>query len=246
MLVELGVWGSIVGHSERRQLFCETDEALARKVPAALDAGLTPILCVGESESERDGGETEAVLRRQVEADLAQVADDELAEVVIAYEPVWAIGTGRTATAEQAEEAIGFIRSLVGDRDAEAAARMRIIYGGSVKPANAAELISRPEIDGALVGGACLDPGRLPRDRGRGVLMEELPEGRATLPCPRWRWSCSTAGGWPRPARETRSSRRERRSSTSSRAATRRRGCRPAAATSACRRGRWATRRSAT
>ena len=158
MLTEIGVDGVILGHSERREHFCESDEELARKLPAALEAGLEPILCVGERESERDSGETEAVLRHQVEADLAGVEDGRLAAVVIAYEPVWAIGTGRTATPDQAEEAIGFIRSLVEARSAEAAERMRILYGGSVKPANAAELLGRGEIDGALVGGASLDP----------------------------------------------------------------------------------------
>jgi triosephosphate isomerase len=158
MLRDLGVDGVVLGHSERRELFCETDDALARKVPAALAAGLEPILCVGERENERDGGETEDVLRRQVEADLAEVDGARLADVVIAYEPVWAIGTGRTATPEQAEEAIGFIRSLVAARDADAGERVRILYGGSVKPDNAAELLGRDEIDGALVGGASLDP----------------------------------------------------------------------------------------
>lgn len=158
MLRDAGVDGVILGHSERRQHFCETDEALARKLPVALDAGLEPILCVGERERERDAGETEEVLRRQVEADLAEVEDSRLAEVVIAYEPVWAIGTGRTATPEQADEAIGFIRSLVAARSPEAAQRVRILYGGSVKPDNAAELLGREQIDGALVGGSSLDP----------------------------------------------------------------------------------------
>jgi triosephosphate isomerase len=158
MLRELGVDCVVLGHSERRQHFAETDEALARKVPAALDAGLEPILCVGETERERDGGETEQVLRRQVDADLATLPDERLAEVVIAYEPVWAIGTGRTATPEQAEEAIGFVRSLVAARSGDAAESVRILYGGSVKPDNAAELLGRAEIDGALVGGASLDP----------------------------------------------------------------------------------------
>ena len=159
MLVEVGASAVILGHSERRQLFSETDEALARKVPAALAAGLEPILCVGETELERDGGETEAILERQLVADLGQVGPAELDRVVIAYEPVWAIGTGRTATPEQAEEAIRFIRDLAGRRSEEAAAGVRILYGGSVKPDNAAELIGRPGVDGALVGGASLDPG---------------------------------------------------------------------------------------
>jgi len=158
MLLDLGARGVILGHSERRQHFGETDEALARKVPVAIEAGLLPILCVGESEAEREGGQTESVLRRQVEADLAGVAVDRLADVVIAYEPIWAIGTGKTATAEQADEACGLIRSLIAARDAESGERVRIQYGGSVKPANAAELLSLPNIDGALVGGAALDP----------------------------------------------------------------------------------------
>jgi triosephosphate isomerase len=158
MLTEIGVDGVILGHSERRQYFCETDEALARKVRTALDCGLEPILCVGERESERDSGDTEEVLRRQVSADLAEIGDDRLSDVVIAYEPVWAIGTGKTATPEQATDAIAFIRSLVAARSGEAAQRIRILYGGSVKAANAAELLGRDEIDGALVGGASLDP----------------------------------------------------------------------------------------
>ncbi len=117
------------------------------------------MLCVGETEAERDGGETEAVLRRQLDADLAAVEDADLGRLVVAYEPIWAIGTGRTATPEQAEEAIAFIRELLAARDPEAAAAVRILYGGSVKPANAAELFSQPSIDGGLVGGASLDPG---------------------------------------------------------------------------------------
>jgi triosephosphate isomerase len=159
MLLELGVDGAILGHSERRAYFGETDEALARKVPAALEAGLLPILCVGEGEAERDAGETGEVLRRQVSADLAGVAEDRLAELVIAYEPIWAIGTGRTATPDQAQEAVALIRVVVASRSAEAAAAVRILYGGSVKPGNAAELIAQPDVDGALVGGASLDPG---------------------------------------------------------------------------------------
>ena len=158
MLLELGVDGVILGHSERREHFNETDEALARKLPVALGAGLLPILCVGEREEERDAGEMEAVLRRQVEADLAEVEDGRLAEVVIAYEPIWAIGTGRTATPEQAQEAIALIRGLIAARDSSAADAVRILYGGSVKPDNAAELIAQDDVDGALVGGASLDP----------------------------------------------------------------------------------------
>jgi triosephosphate isomerase len=158
MLADLGVAGAIIGHSERRQMFGETDEALARKVVALLDAGLLPLLCCGETEEERDGGEMESVLKRQITADLADVADSDLSRVVIAYEPIWAIGTGRTATPEQAEEACAFIRGLIAERDAGAAAVTRILYGGSVKPANAAELFALEDVDGGLVGGAALDP----------------------------------------------------------------------------------------
>jgi triosephosphate isomerase len=157
MLVELDVDAVVLGHSERRQFFGETDEALARKVPAALAAGLEPILCVGETEEARDAGETEAVLERQLQADLAAVESSHLERVVIAYEPIWAIGTGRTATPEQAQEACAFIRDVVRMRGATVDA-VRILYGGSVKPANAAELMSKPDVDGALVGGASLDP----------------------------------------------------------------------------------------
>ena len=158
MLAEIGVSGVVLGHSERRTYFAETDEALARKVPAALAARLQPILCVGETESQREADATEDVLRRQVDADLAAVEDGRLAEVVIAYEPVWAIGTGKTATPDQAGEAIGLIRSLIGARSADAADSIRILYGGSVSTENAAELLGRAQIDGALVGGASLDP----------------------------------------------------------------------------------------
>ncbi len=158
MLVELDVDAVILGHSERRQYFGDTDEALARKVPAALAAGLEPILCIGESEEARDAEQTDAVLQRQLQADLAAVDSARLSEVVIAYEPIWAIGTGRTATPEQAQETIAFIRDVLRERGAAADA-VRILYGGSVKPASAAELLAQPDIDGALVGGASLDPG---------------------------------------------------------------------------------------
>jgi triosephosphate isomerase len=157
MLAELDVHGVVLGHSERRQLFCETDRALAEKVPAALAAGLKPILCVGETEDEREAGDTERKLRHQVQEGLEKVEIDRLGEVVIAYEPIWAIGTGRVATAEQAQEAIAFVRALVADRDREQAERTRILYGGSVKPDNAAELLALPDVDGALVGGASLE-----------------------------------------------------------------------------------------
>ena len=157
MLVELDVHGVVLGHSERRELFCETDRSLAEKVPAALDAGLTPILCVGETEAEREAGDTERKLRHQVQEGLEKVEVDRLGDVVLAYEPIWAIGTGRVATPEQAQEAIAFVRALVADRDGEQADRTRILYGGSVKPDNAGELLSLPDVDGALVGGASLE-----------------------------------------------------------------------------------------
>jgi triosephosphate isomerase len=142
MLAELGVAGSLVGHSERRLLFGDTDEAVRRRAEAALEAGLRVIACVGESEAERDAGETEAVLERQVSV----IPRHE--RLVIAYEPVWAIGTGRTATPEVAQEAHAFVKSL---HDAP------VLYGGSVKPENAATLLALPDVDGALVGGASLD-----------------------------------------------------------------------------------------
>jgi triosephosphate isomerase (TIM) len=158
MLLELGVEAVVLGHSERRRDFAETDAALARKVPKALDAGLLPILCVGETEDEREAGETERKLRQQVQADLAGVDVSLLPELVVAYEPIWAIGTGKTATPAQAQAAIGFVRALVGDRDSAAAQEIRILYGGSVDAGNAAELLGQEDIDGALVGGASLQP----------------------------------------------------------------------------------------
>jgi triosephosphate isomerase (TIM) len=142
MLREIGVYGAIVGHSERRQYFGETDETVAKRALAALEAGLFVIACVGETAEERDRGETEAILRRQVSV---LEPDDNL---VVAYEPVWAIGTGKTATPEIAQEAHGFVRSLLD---------VPLLYGGSVKPDNAAELLGQPDVDGALVGGASLD-----------------------------------------------------------------------------------------
>ena len=158
MLTEIGVRGVVLGHSERRRDHGETDRALQDKVPAALAAGLLPILCVGESEEEREAGETQRRLRHQVQEALEKVPDERLADVVVAYEPVWAIGTGKVASPEQAQEAMGFIRALVGDRSREAAERLRVLYGGSVKPDNAAQILSQPDVDGALVGGASLEP----------------------------------------------------------------------------------------
>jgi triosephosphate isomerase len=158
MLTETGVDGVLLGHSERREHNCETDRALQEKVPAALAAGLQPILCVGESEEERERDETQRKLRSQVQEALEKVSEERLADVVIAYEPIWAIGTGKVATPEIAQEAIAFIRALVGDRSEEAAGLVRILYGGSVKPDNAREILVQPDVDGALVGGASLDP----------------------------------------------------------------------------------------
>ncbi len=216
------------------------------KVPAALEAGLLPILCVGETEEERERGDTERKLRHQVQEDLAKVEIERLGDVVIAYEPIWAIGTGLVATPEQAQEALAFIRALVADRSREQAARTRVLYGGSVKAENAAELLALPDVDGALVGGASLDPesfaaivaacrpmtlpdrasGAIPAASAALIVLDGwglAPAGRAT-PC---RWPtppCSTSCGTPI---RTRSSPR-------------------AAGRSACPRARWATRRSAT
>jgi len=153
MLTELGVRYVILGHSERREYYNENDADLPSKVRAALDAGLTPILCVGETLSEREAGETQGKLTAQLDVDLAVVTQEELAGVVVAYEPIWAIGTGRTATPEMAEETIAFIRERLG----AAGQGTRILYGGSVKVANVDALMAQPDIDGALVGGASLD-----------------------------------------------------------------------------------------
>jgi len=157
MLAEVGAHGVVLGHSERRELFGETDRALTLKVPAALEAGLQAILCDGETEEERERGDTERKLRHQVQEDLAKVPTERLGEVVIAYEPIWAIGTGKVATPDQAQEAIAFVRALVAGRSGEESLRTRILYGGSVNADNAAELLSLPDVDGALVGGASLD-----------------------------------------------------------------------------------------
>jgi triosephosphate isomerase len=157
MLTEIEVGGVVLGHSERRQLFGETDKHLQLKVPAGLNAGLQVILCVGETEEERENGDTERRLRHQVQEGLEKVETERLGDVVIAYEPIWAIGTGKTATPEQAQDALAFVRALVADRSKEQAQRSRILYGGSMKPDNAEELLALPDCDGGLVGGASLD-----------------------------------------------------------------------------------------
>ena len=158
MLTELDVHGVVLGHSERRQYFNETDKALQHKVPRALEAGMIPILCVGETEEERERGDTERKLRHQVQEALDRVPVERLTDVVIAYEPIWAIGTGLVATPDQAQEAIAFVRALVEDRDKAAGQAVRILYGGSLNADNAAEVLGLPDVDGALIGGASLDP----------------------------------------------------------------------------------------
>jgi triosephosphate isomerase len=158
MLAELGCRYAIVGHSERRTLFGETDEIVARKAQALLARELRPIVCIGESLAQREAGQTLAVLERQLAGSLALVASERAEEVVIAYEPIWAIGTGRTATPEIAQQAHAFVRSCLVKQFGALAKSMRIQYGGSVKPDNVAQLMGMPDIDGALVGGASLDP----------------------------------------------------------------------------------------
>ena len=158
MLVSAGCQYVIIGHSERRQFFGETDDTVNKRIRAAIDAQLVPVFCVGETETERDGGQTFSVLDKQVKKGLEGYLSDELSRLVIAYEPVWAIGTGKTATNEQAQEAHQHIRSLVKTDFGESLSNtVRILYGGSVKPDNVTELMQMPDIDGALVGGASLD-----------------------------------------------------------------------------------------
>ena len=158
MLLEAGCGAVVIAHSERRQFFGETDETANRKVKAALEVGLQPILCVGELLSEREANQTEAVLERQFHGSLAALTSSELSRIIVAYEPVWAIGTGRTATPEIAEQAHGFLRELAAKVfSAEDANALRILYGGSVKPDNIKGLMAQDDIDGALVGGASLD-----------------------------------------------------------------------------------------
>jgi triosephosphate isomerase (TIM) len=159
MLVEAGCRGVIIGHSERRQYFGETDESVNRKLKAALQAALTPIVCVGELAAERAAHLTHAVLNRQFEGGFAALTDVEFSRILLAYEPVWAIGTGQTATPQIAASAHGFLRELARKRfSPECASALRILYGGSVKPDNIKGLMAQPEIDGVLVGGASLDP----------------------------------------------------------------------------------------
>src|SRR4051812_24284701 len=163
MLKDIGVEAVLIGHSERRQFCGETDKGLQRKLPSALAAGLEPILAVGELEDERENGETGRRLRHQVQEAFEDVAAADVPRVVVAYEPVWAIGTGKVATPDQAQEACGFIRALIRDKYGELADQVRIQYGGSVNDDNAHELLALPDIDGALVGGASLDPQKLAR-----------------------------------------------------------------------------------
>ena len=156
MLKEFGCVYAIIGHSERRTYHGETDQQVADKFDAALAHGLTPIFCIGETLSERESGITEEVVARQLDAVLNQGGAEALGKGVIAYEPVWAIGTGKTATPEQAQEVHAFIRARVAERSAEVAEQVQILYGGSMKPGNASELMSKPDIDGGLIGGASL------------------------------------------------------------------------------------------
>mgnify|MGYP002621530711 CR=1 FL=1 len=158
MLKELGVKYVIIGHSERRAYFAETDETVNKKVHAAFKHGLTPIICVGEKLEEREAGRTKDVCKTQTEAALKGLTVEQVAQSVIAYEPIWAIGTGKSSTADDAEDVIAYIRGIVRGQFGEAADRIRIQYGGSVKPDNIREFLSRPNIDGALVGGASLEP----------------------------------------------------------------------------------------
>ena len=158
MLVDTGCRYVIIGHSERRQYFAETDESVNKKIAAAIKAGLIPVMCIGESEAQREAGQTFSLLDKQVKKGLERLFTDDLKALVIAYEPVWAIGTGKTATSAQAQEVHQYLRSLLKEIfDQTFAQSVRILYGGSVKPENVSELMSMPDIDGALVGGASLN-----------------------------------------------------------------------------------------
>jgi len=164
MLKSVGCRYVIIGHSERRQFFGETDESVNKKIQAALSGELIPVFCIGESESERDANSTFSVLDKQVQTGLQDFALDDLKDLVIAYEPIWAIGTGKTATSEQAQEVHAFIRESIATMfNDNLAQSLRFLYGGSVKPDNVSELMSMPDIDGALVGGASLDAGTFSR-----------------------------------------------------------------------------------
>lgn len=159
MLRDFSVQYVILGHSERRSIYKECDTTINAKIKKALEAGLKPIFCIGETLEEREGGKLESVLRTQVTDGLKGISEKDFSEIVVAYEPVWAIGTGVTASSEQAQEAHAFVRSVIGDLyGSTAAGNVRIQYGGSVKPGNAAELMACPDIDGALIGGAALEP----------------------------------------------------------------------------------------
>ena len=158
MLKDLGCRYAIIGHSERRQFYGETDESVNKKTKAALAAGLTAIVCVGETLAERDGGQAESVVKRQLVSGLDGLTVADMERIIIAYEPVWAIGTGKTASPEQAQEMHGFIRrTVIETHGVDIAEKTRILYGGSVKPDNIATLMSQPDVDGALVGGASLE-----------------------------------------------------------------------------------------
>ena len=156
MLLEFACRYVIVGHSERRAYFGETDELVAQKTARALSAGLTPIVCVGETLVQREAGQTDAIVGQQIDAVLSLIAENDLAKIVVAYEPVWAIGTGKTATPEMAQEVHAMLRKRLSAKNAQAAAEVKILYGGSMKPENAKELLAMPDIDGGLIGGAAL------------------------------------------------------------------------------------------
>lgn len=158
MLTKLGVTYVIIGHSERREYFGETDETVNRKVRVAFDYGLVPIMCVGETLSEREAGSTAEKVSGQIREGLKGVKAEQIATMVIAYEPIWAIGTGKTASADDAQDTVSIMRKVVREKSENAGSAVRIQYGGSVKVGNVADLMSRPDIDGALVGGASLDP----------------------------------------------------------------------------------------
>jgi triosephosphate isomerase len=175
MLKDVGCSHVIVGHSERRRWYCEDDALVARKFAAVLDLGLTPVLCVGETLDERETKQTEAVIARQVDAVIAMQGVDGFARAVLAYEPVWAIGTGRTASPQQAQDVHAFLRNRINAQDAKIAGRLRILYGGSVKAGNAAELFSMPDVDGGLVGGASLSADEFQQICAAAAVVRQVP-----------------------------------------------------------------------